>query len=70
MHAALTGLKGIACIADDILIAGTGETEAEATADHNRNLRALLDRYRERGIKVSKRKLQLNLRLLCSAAMS
>jgi len=60
MHAALTGLKGIACIADDILIAGTGETEAEATADHNRNLRALLDRCRERGIKLNKRKLQLN----------
>jgi len=37
MHDALAGLKGIACIADDILIAGSGDTEAEAIADHNRN---------------------------------
>jgi len=60
LNAALAGLKGIACIADDILIAGVGETEAEATADHNRNLRALLDRCREKGIKLNKNKLKLN----------
>ncbi len=52
MHEALTGLKGINCVADDILIAGTGQTETEAMADHNRNLLALLDRCRERGIKL------------------
>ena len=60
MHAALSGLKGIACIADDVLIAGAGETEAEASADHNRNLRALLDRCRERGIRLNRNKLKLN----------
>ena len=48
MHAALSGLKGIECIADDILIAGADATEADAVGDHNGNLRARLDRCRER----------------------
>ena len=51
-HQALEGLKGVACIADDILIAGAGETEAEATVDHNRNL----DRCREKGLKLNRKK--------------
>ena len=59
MHDALAGLKGIACIADDVLIAGSGETDAEATADHTRNLCALLDRCREKGIKLNRLKLKL-----------
>jgi len=60
MHAALSDLKGITCIADDELIAGVGETPEEAAADHNRNLRALLDRCRVRGIKHNRDKLKLN----------
>ena len=32
------GLKGVFKIADDILIAGQGETEREADEDHDRNL--------------------------------
>ena len=60
MHEALIGLKGIRCVADDILIAGMGETEAEAILDHNQNLCALMDRCRERGIKLNKQKLKLN----------
>ena len=61
IHSALTGLRGVGCIADDILIVGTGDTEAAAVADHhNRNLRALLDRCREKGIKLNKQKLKLN----------
>ena len=35
LNNALAGLKGVACIADDILIAGSGDTKADATADHN-----------------------------------
>ena len=50
MHEALSGLKGVSCIADDILIAGYGETDAEATADHNNNMRMLLTRCCEKGI--------------------
>ena len=60
MHEALSGLKGVACIADDILVAGYGENEAEATADHNKNMRMLLNRCREKGIKLNKKKLHLN----------
>ena len=58
--AALSGLKNVACIADDVLIAGSGETEAEAMEDHNRNLRALLDRCRQKGIKLNRQELKLN----------
>ena len=36
MHDALAGLKSVACIGNDILIAGSGNTEDEAIADHNR----------------------------------
>ena len=60
MHEALIGSKGIRCIADDILIAGMGETEAEAILDHNQNLCALMDRCRECGIILNKQKLKLN----------
>ncbi len=60
MHAALSGLKAIECTADHIFIEGAGNTEAEAMADHKRNLRALLDRYRQRGIKLNADKLKLN----------
>ena len=60
MHEALIGLKGIRCRADDILIAGMGETEVEAILDHNQNLCALMDRCHERGIKLNKQKQKLN----------
>jgi len=57
---ALSGLKGIAIIADDILIYGSGDNDAEAMLDHNNNLRALLQRCRDKNIKLNKKKLQLN----------
>ena len=60
MHEALEGLDGIACIADDILIYGSGDTVAEATRDHDRNLIALLRRCREKGIRLNKDKLKLH----------
>jgi len=47
-------------MADDILIAGSGDTETDATVDHNKNLRALLHRCREKGIKLNRQKLKLN----------
>lgn len=39
----LEGLGGVFKIADDILIAGQGDTAVEADQDHDRNLKALLD---------------------------
>jgi len=55
----LTGLRGVACIADDILVYGCGDTVDEATADHDRNLIALLDRCREKNLHLNDEKLQL-----------
>ena len=52
----LEGLKGVFKIADDILITGQGEIEREADEDHDRNLKSLLDRCRERNIKLNKKK--------------
>jgi len=59
MHAALSGLNGVHCIADDILVAGSGDTVADAERDHDRNLFALLDRCRQKGIKLNPSKLCL-----------
>jgi hypothetical protein len=56
----LSGLAGIHCIADDILITGSGDTEKEAMIDHNKNLIALLERCNQKGIKLNKKKLKLN----------
>lgn len=62
MHEALNGLSGIACIADDILIYGRGESNEEARRDHDNNLVALLERCREKGIKLNKDKMRLHCR--------
>ncbi|XP_060070555.1 uncharacterized protein K02A2.6-like [Ylistrum balloti] len=53
------GLPGVHSIVDDILVYGEGETEAEAIVDHDRKLLLLLDRCRERGLKLNKDKLKL-----------
>ena len=51
---ALEGLVGIACIADDILIYGVGDTLDEATKDHDKNLTSLLKRCEEKSIRLNK----------------
>ena len=56
---ALQGFDGVMPIFDDILIFGAGDTEAEAMADHDAKLRALMQRCREKGIKLNKEKLKL-----------
>ena len=45
---ALEGLVGVACIADDILIYGVGDTLEVATQDHDKNLTSLLKRCKEK----------------------
>jgi len=60
LHAAVNGLKGVASVAHDLICVGVGETEAEATLNHNRNLRALFNRCRESGIKLNKNKVKIN----------
>jgi hypothetical protein len=60
IHQELEGLDGIACIADDILIFGCGDTLDQAKSDHDVKLTALLERCRMKNIKLNKDKLRLN----------
>ena len=53
------GLKGIEDIVDDILCVGEGSNYESAVKDHDRNLIVLLERCRERNIKLNPKKLQL-----------
>ena len=59
MVEALEGLNGVAVVADDVLIYGEGETMEQAKVDHDINLRKLMDRCRERKIKLNKEKIKL-----------
>ena len=52
----IEGLEGVTAIADDLLVTGAGNTHEEALADHDRNLSALLQRFRERNFKLNKDK--------------
>ena len=52
----IEGLEGLTAIADDLLVTGAGNTHEEALADHDRNLIALLQRFRERNFKLNKDK--------------
>ena len=55
----LEGLNGVYKIADDILITDRGSTMKEAVKDHDATLLKLLDRCRERNLKLNREKLQL-----------
>ena len=48
-------------MADDILIIGRGETEAEARRDHDKNLERLLQHAREQNLKLYKAKMRLHM---------
>lgn len=61
MHQALEGLPGTAVIADDILVYGEGENVEEAQKDHEINLRKLLERCKEKNIKINQDKMKLRL---------
>ena len=55
----LEGLEGIYKVADDILITVRGKSQEEAVKNHDVNLLKLLDRCRERNLKLNREKLQL-----------
>ena len=59
MHQALKNLEGVAVRADDFLIFGKGNDEKEARNNHDNNLRALLNRCKEKNIKLDKEKIKL-----------
>ena len=62
-HEITEGLQGVYVIADDILVYGCGDTEAEAIFDHDKNLFNLLTRAREKNFKFNKSKLKLKMKL-------
>ena len=54
-------LEGVINIADDILIYGCGDTQEEADKDHDKNLIDLLERCKERSLKLNPEKLKFRL---------
>lgn len=56
---ALAGLPGVVAVHDDIIVIGKGATEEEGGADHDANLHRLLQRCREKGIKLNRDKVEL-----------
>ena len=54
-------LKGTAVIADDLLVYGEGDDIETATTDHDKNLRSVLEKARERNLKINKEKVRLRL---------
>ena len=57
----LSGLPGVKVIADDILVFDSGETDEEAYQNHDKNLRRLMERCKEKGLKLNPDKIQLQL---------
>ena len=61
MNQLVEGLAGTAVIHDDYLIVGCGTTDEEAEIDHDKNLRAFLDRARERNLRLNAEKMKLKM---------
>lgn len=59
---AFEGLKGVHVIADDVLIAGIGDSVADATVDHDKRFQAFLDRCAKEGIVLNQKKFHLRQR--------
>ena len=59
MDIALEGLDGTKAITDDILVFGTGSTQEEEEKSHDERLPAVLERCRQKGMRLNKDKMQL-----------
>ena len=57
--AALDGIEGVICVADDILLYGVGEDEEKAKEDHNKKLEILMERCKHHGIRLNKAKTEM-----------
>ncbi|XP_040356411.1 uncharacterized protein K02A2.6-like [Ixodes scapularis] len=60
LQSALDGLSGVLCVADDILVYGIGETDAEARSDHDKKLENLLQRCQKIGVRLNRDKTELH----------
>ena len=56
---ALQGLPGTICIADDILVYGSGDTKEQADQDHDNNVQQLLARCQEQNIQLNPEKAEV-----------
>ena len=61
LNEALEGLDGVRTIADDIIVFGVGHADDEAVVDHDCKLLALLERCRQRHIRLNKDKMKFKL---------
>ena len=58
-HLLIEGLVGTEVVADDFLVYGRGDTYEQAVLDHDKNLRAFLDRCQQENVVLSLNKLRL-----------
>ena len=58
MHETLADLPGTHIYADDILVCGKGSTLEEAEHDHDNNLKRVLERCKEKNLKLNPDKTQ------------
>ena len=61
LNTVLEGLPGMNVIAD-IFLYGRGQTDEEASADYDKNLRLLMDRCQMKNLKLNAKKMQLRSR--------
>ena len=59
LQASIHDLEGVICVADDLMVYGTGTTDAAATKDHDRKLEQLLQRCLDVGIRLNADKMKL-----------
>ena len=59
MHELIEGMPHVEVVADDFVVVGYGETQEQATRDHDQNLLAFLQLCQDRGLKLNIRKLKL-----------
>ena len=62
MNQLIEGLPGIEVIADNFLVCESGDTTEEARVNHDLNLRAFLNKAREKGLKLNPTKVKLRYR--------
>ena len=61
MHEAIEGLQGVEVIGDDFLVCGFGDTVDKATKDHDQNLTAFIQRWREFNLTLNLQMIRLRL---------
>ena len=62
LHQALEGLSNVMCVADDIIIYGSGDNDKTVLQDHDRNLHRVLERCQSLGIRLNADKCEFRTR--------